>query len=300
MSECNNRLHLCQRRAGMLEYAALIGRRRTIFAVAGLTVALLGLAGLVLLAQNRLARCAAVPFLTRELLPNAALQPGQQPHLPAGWSAAAPGVELQGSQRKGFDYNGDGRALQLIGIGNVVQTPPIAVQSGTVYCFAGRALTDSAKQSATRLRLIFDWRDAQNRSLGKNMTDWQPVVLWRQAAPPDDWSAIGGAFGAPAGATTLRILLQPASDDRVYLDAMHVQQTTDDRRPTTDDWPAPQPAVDRRSSVVSSPGPTATAPQHRSHSTGRRRWAGSSTHDRWTTRMPATIGNCALCVCARA
>ena len=212
----------------------MIGRRRTIFAVAGLTVALLGLSGLVLLAQNRLARCAAVPFLTHELLPNAALQPGQQPHLPAGWSAAAPGVELQGSQGKGFDYNGDGRALQLIGIGNVVQTPPIAVQSGAVYCFAGRALTDSAKQSATRLRLIFDWRDAQNRSLGKNMTDWQPVVLWRQAAPPDDWSAIGGAFGAPASATTLRILLQPASDDRVYLDAMHVQ--AGGRRLGTDDW----------------------------------------------------------------
>ena len=144
--------------------------------------------------------------------------------MPAGWSAAAPGVELQGSEGKGFDYNNDGRALQLIGIGNFVQTPPIAVQPGTSYCFAGRALTDSAKRSATRLRLIFDWRDGQNRPLGVNMTDWQNVVLWQPEAQPDDWSAIIGAFDAPAGATTLLVQLQPASDDRVYLDAMHVRR----------------------------------------------------------------------------
>jgi hypothetical protein len=207
----------------------LIGRQRTTFALAALAVALLGLAGLVLMVQNRQARCAAVPFLTHELLPNAALVAGEQPSLPAGWNAAAPGVELQGSAGKGFDYNNDGRALQLIGIGNFIQTPPITVHPGARYCFTGRALTDSAKHSATRLRLIFDWRDAQNRPLGKHMTDWQQVVLWQPEAPPGDWSAILGAFDAPAGATTLLIQLQPASDDRVYLDAMHVQRTTDDR-----------------------------------------------------------------------
>jgi hypothetical protein len=223
--------------------------------IAALAVALLGMAGL-LVVQNRQARCAAVPLLTRELLPNAALAPGEQPHMPAGWSAAAPGVELQGSAGKGFDYNNDGRALQLIGIGNYVQTPPIAVQPGGRYCFAGRALTDSAKRSATRLRLSFDWRDGQSRPLGVNMTDWQQVVLWQPEAQPDDWSAIMGAFEAPAGATTLLIQLQPASDDRVYLDAMHVQTggtsegsqqlavgsnpnlpTADRRLPTIAPWP---------------------------------------------------------------
>jgi len=140
----------------------------------------------VLVIQNRQARCAAVPFVTPELLPNAALESSDQPSMPTGWSAAAPGVELQGSAGKGFDYNNDGRALQLIGIGNFVQTPPIAVQPGARYCFTGRALTDSAKHSATRLRLVFDWRDAQNRPLGKHMTNWQQVVLWQPEAPPGD------------------------------------------------------------------------------------------------------------------
>jgi hypothetical protein len=200
----------------------LKGRQRTIFALAVVVIALVGVAGLVVV-QNRQARCAAVPFMTRELLPNAALLPGEQPQMPAGWSAAAPGVELQGSAGKGFDYNSDGRALQLIGIGNFVETPPIAVQPAARYCFTGRALTDSAKHSATRLRLSFDWRDAQNHPLGTNMTNWQPVVLWQPQAPPSDWSAITGAFEAPTSAATLLIQIQPASDDRVYLDAMHVQ-----------------------------------------------------------------------------
>src|ERR1041385_7468057 len=114
------------------------------------------MAGL-LVVQNRQARCAAVPLLTRELLPNAALTPGDDPKMPRGWNRAANGVELRGkaidpqaTDRQGLDYNNDGRAIQLIGIGNYVQTPPIAVQPGARYCFAGRALTDSAKRSATR------------------------------------------------------------------------------------------------------------------------------------------------------
>ncbi|MEO7912638.1 MAG: polysaccharide deacetylase [Roseiflexaceae bacterium] len=217
----------------------MIGRQRTTFALAALAIVLLGLAGLVVVTQNRQARCAAIPFWTRELLPNAALAAGDDPKMPEQWSRAANGVELRGpaiGQGEGFDYNSDGRALQLIGIGNYVQTPPIAVQPSTRYCFAGRALTD--KRSATRLRLIFDWRDGQNRPLGKNVTDWQPVVLWQPDAQPDDWSAIIGAFDAPARATTLLIQLQPASDDRVYLDAMHVQRTND-QRPTTNDGQSP-------------------------------------------------------------
>jgi len=219
---------------------------------------LLGSVGLVIALQNRQSRCAAVPLLTSELLPNAALAPGDDPKMPRGWNRAANGVELRGpaiGQGEGFDYNNDGRALQLIGIGNYVQTPPIAVQPGARYCFAGRALTDSAKRSATRLRLIFDWRDGQNRPLGLNMTDWQQVVLWQPEAQPDDWSAIRGAFEAPAGATTLLVQLQPASDDRVYLDAMHVQQTTDDRPPTNDDLRLPQSVVGGQSSVVIQPWP---------------------------------------------
>jgi hypothetical protein len=220
-----------------------------------LAVMLLGLVGLVLVIQNRQARCAAVPFLTHELLPNAALAAGEQPHMPAGWSAAAPGVELQGSAGKGFDYNNDGRALQLIGIGNFVQTPPIPIQPGARYCFTGRALTDSAKRSATRLRLNFDWRDAQNRPLGKHLTDWQPVVLWQPETQPNDWSAIIGAFDAPAGATTLLIQLQPASDDRVYLDAMHLREQRLEIRDWTQQNNPQSPISNLQSPIAIAPWP---------------------------------------------
>jgi len=174
--------------------------------------------------QNRRARCAAVPLLTQELLPNADLVPGEQPRMPSGWSAAAAGVELQGAGGQGFDYDSNGRALQLIGIGNYVQTPPIAVQSGVSYCFVGRALTDSIKRSATRLRVVFDWRDGQGQLLASDMSDWQDVVLWQPEAPPADWSPLSAAFVAPPGAATLLIQLRPASDDRVYLDAMRVRR----------------------------------------------------------------------------
>lgn len=177
--------------------------------------------------------------------------------MPSGWSAAAAGVELQGSGGKGFDYDGNGRALQLIGIGNYVQTPPIAVEPSQSYCFTGRALTDSIKQSATRLRVVFDWRDGQGQPLASDMTAWQEVVLWQPGAPPADWSPLRAAFVAPPGAATLVLQLRPASDDRVYLDAMHVRRggeiaegsqqvavgsyqnlpTADRRLPTIAPWP---------------------------------------------------------------
>src|SRR5262249_5676138 len=201
---------------------------------------------------NRRANCAAIPLLTQELLPNAELTPGEQPRMPDGWSAAAAGVELQGSG-KGFDYDGNGRALQLIGIGNYVQTPPIPIQPGASYCFSGRALTDSDKRSATRLRLVFAWRDAHGQPLATNMSDWQDVALWQSDAPPVDWSPLRAAFVAPAGAATLFVQLQPASDDRVYLDAMHVRRTTDHRRPTIE--PNSSSIVHRPSSIVIQPWP---------------------------------------------
>ncbi|HEX9372469.1 MAG TPA: polysaccharide deacetylase [Roseiflexaceae bacterium] len=218
-----------------------MGKRRTTVTIILLAILLLGTTGLALFTQRRVADCAYVPLLAGELLPNAGLAPGDSPGMPQGWGRGANGVELQGAG-KGFDYDGDSRALQLIGIGNYVQTPPIGVRPGASYCFAGRALTDSDKHSTTRLRVVFAWRDAQGQPLGEDRSDWQPVVLWQPSAPPADWSRIRAAFMAPDGAATLLIRLQPASDDRVYLDAMHVRRGGDGAN-ETHLAPSPRPSV---------------------------------------------------------
>jgi hypothetical protein len=230
--------------------------RRGLLLVALCTALLLG--GAALVARERMARCAAVPLLAGELLPNAGLAPGDSPRMPQGWASAANGVELRGpaiGSGEGFDLDGDGRALQLIGIANDVETPPAPVRPGQVYCFAGQALTDSGNGSATRLRVVFDWRDAAGQRVTEQATNWQPVVLWRKDAPPQGWSPIGAAFEAPIGAASLRVRLEPASDDRIYLDAMHIRPTTDDRRPTTDNQYIQPSAVGGQRSVVVEPWP---------------------------------------------
>src|SRR5262245_14280395 len=189
-------------------------KRRTILLFIGLAVLLGGAAGIMLLAQRRLADCAYVPYIGRELLPNAGLAPGDNPKLPRDWFAPAAGVELRGpqiGQGEGFEYDNDGRAIQLLGIGNYLQTPPIDVQPSRAYCFAGKALTASPG-SATRLQLRFVWRDSSGAALSEDTSDWQPVVLWQQENRPNDWSTIRAAFTAPAGATSLLIRIQPASD----------------------------------------------------------------------------------------
>jgi hypothetical protein len=232
-------------------------KRRTTIAAIAIVIALLGTGGLALAARERLVSCAYVPVLAEESLPNADFAAIDAAGMPQGWGRrVAAGVELQGNGR-GFDYDGDGRALQLIGIGNAVQAPPIAVRPGASYCFLGRALTDSDKRSTTRLRVTFDWRDAAGTTIAEDTSDWQPVVLWQQDAPPADWSAIRAAFTAPAGAATLAIRLAPSSDDRVYLDAMHVRRTTDQRRPTNDDRPATNAIVP---SIVNGPSSIVVQP----------------------------------------
>jgi peptidoglycan/xylan/chitin deacetylase (PgdA/CDA1 family) len=196
---------------------------RRVYILVGLLAALLA-AG-ALLTQQRLASCAPIPLVRENLLPNpglAAAQPGAA--LPDGWSAAAPGAQLRGPQidGEGFDYTGDGRALQLIGIANYLETPPVPARAGQVYCAQARTLTDSERGSNTRLRMTFRWLDAQGQELARDQGAWQPSALWTAAAPPADWATLRGAFTAPPGAAALAIQIQPASDDRVYLDGLQV------------------------------------------------------------------------------
>jgi hypothetical protein len=181
---------------------------------------LLGMLGLLLYARQRAERCLYVPLLAEELLPNADLRAdGDTPGLPRGWIGATSGVSLTN-----FSVLPDGRSLQLIGIANAVQTPLVApVHPGRSYCFQGQAITDSPLGSATLLRVAFQWLDAAGQLLREDRTPWQPVVLWREDRPPAGWSLITAAFVAPEGARSLRVRLHPASDDRVYLDQMHVR-----------------------------------------------------------------------------
>ena len=207
--------------------------------------AILGIAAALLLVRQRQEQCAPVPLIGQNMLPNAALVPDAGSRMPAGWASAADGVELRGRaisdnpDEWGFDLDQDGRALQLIGIANEVRTPTIKVTPGQSYCFVARALTDSPK-SATRLRAVFAWQDAAGTPMGDHASDWQAVPQWQS---PDfrDWAFIRAAGRAPDQAATLQIKLQPTSDDRVYLDAMAVRWTTDNRQPTTDNR---QPTTD--------------------------------------------------------
>ena len=208
--------------------------------------ALLGLAGAALFVRERMARCAAVPLLAGDLLPppdfgRLVAQPSGAGALPEGWSARARGVQV-GS----FTISGTGRSFQLIGIANGLVAPPLVVHAGQSYCVAAQALADSPV-SATRLRAAFEWRDAQGTTLATDRSDWQEVRRWQGPDDRGGWSRLTAGFRAPDDATQLLISFHPASDDRVYLDDIHVRRTTDDRRPMADDR--------RPSNVVIEPWP---------------------------------------------
>jgi hypothetical protein len=182
-------------------------------------VLLVGLAaGLVV--RERTARCAAVPVLAENLLPNADMaRPAASSPLPAGWQAGAPGV-----QPVAFAMDGDGRALQLMGIANYIQLPPVAVQPGQSYCVRAHAITDTPQGAPVRLRLTFRWLDNAGNLITTEATSWQAAMPWAPDDPPERWATLGGAFRAPPGASTLQVRMQPSADDRVYVDTVAVRR----------------------------------------------------------------------------
>lgn len=191
---------------------------------------LVGALGAFLYGQQRAARCLAVPVFADGLLPNADLaSPGAVDGLPAGWGRAAGGVQLRrpSDPDGGFDLDGDGRALQLLGIANYAQTPSIPVAPGERYCFSGYALSDSPLRSPTRARLRFQWRDSAGAAVSEDTTLWQGVTLWTPEAPPRDWSPLQGSFVAPPEVVELAVRIEPASDDRIYLDVMQLRRGGD-------------------------------------------------------------------------
>ncbi|MCS6939508.1 MAG: polysaccharide deacetylase family protein [Roseiflexus sp.] len=194
-------------------------RGASLLAAVALGVILIG-AGMAL-AQERVGRCASVPFLADDLLgaPDFTnLAPGAPSGvlLPVGWSAAATGVQIGD-----FTVSGSGRSFQLLGIANHLRTPDVAVRPGVSYCAVARALADSV--SSTRARLGFHWLDGSGNVLRTDWSGWQEVRRWNGPADTQPWSLIGGGFIAPSGAVSLAVTFHPASDDRVYLDAIRIR-----------------------------------------------------------------------------
>lgn len=193
--------------------------RRGILAMVVVGVLLIG-AGIAL-AQERIGRCAAVPLLADDLLaaPDFTnLAPGTPSGvlLPAGWSAAATGVQIGD-----FTVSGSGRSFQVLGIANHLRTPDVAVRPGASYCTVAQALADSV--SATRVRLGFHWLDAGGAVVRTDWSDWQEVRRWNGPADTQPWSLIGSGFTAPSGVARLAVTFHPASDDRIYVDAIRIR-----------------------------------------------------------------------------
>lgn len=134
--------------------------------------------------------------------------------LPAGWVAGAPGVRI------GTFSVAGGASIHMLGIGSwlgMVDMPVVAQQR---YCVAIRALADSPSATAIRTRWI--WRN-ETGVVSERVAPWQPVRRWRGASDAQPWSLYTQIDQAPPGATTLEIRVEPASDDRIYLDQLVVR-----------------------------------------------------------------------------
>ncbi len=216
--------------------------RRTV-GIALAIIAGVALVGAVLLAQERVARCAAVPLIAGDLLDDpdfAALTAGGPGGvlLPSGWSARATGVQVGK-----FTVSGTGHSFQLLGIANHLRTPAVSIRPGAAYCATAQALADSS--SATRVRLSFHWLDAAGNELQVDRSAWQEVRRWNGPGDAGGWSVVGGGFIAPPDAARLAVTFQPASDDRVYLDVINIRSG---RFPAATGTP---PAGEERASPVS-------------------------------------------------
>ena len=191
-------------------------------------------AGIAFVLQ-RDAACSGFPAFAENQLPQPIFV-GENLAVPQGWSARARGVELRmpAVDSEGFDLDGDGRALKLVGIANAAVMPVVEVHEGERYCASVRALSDGV--SGPRARLVFAWQDSSGTTLASGAGDWQPVTHWRPNVAGLQWSTITAAFAAPRGAVALRVAVEPTSDDRIYLDMPAV-------RPVFLAQPTPPPPV---------------------------------------------------------
>ncbi len=138
----------------------------------------------------------------------------QNTGLPLGWQAGAPGVRIGD-----FSVAG-GNSVHMLGIGTWLGLPPVTVQAGQHYCVAIRVLADSPSVTAVRTRWF--WRNGTT-VIAERVGDWQLVRRWSGVDDRQPWSLYHQTDSAPAGATSLDIRVEPASDDRIYLDQFVVR-----------------------------------------------------------------------------
>lgn len=142
--------------------------------------------------------------------------------IPADWGAGAPGVRVGD-----FSADGIGKSVHMLGIGTWLGLPTQSVTGGQPYCMRLVALADSPSMTALRTRWI--WTGADGLRI-ERLGDWQPVRAWAGASDNRPWSVIVDHDTAPEGATQLEVRIEPASDDRVYLDLLELRESLVARR----------------------------------------------------------------------
>ncbi|MFZ9858056.1 MAG: polysaccharide deacetylase [Roseiflexaceae bacterium] len=137
--------------------------------------------------------------------------------LPMSWTAGAPGVRVGD-----FSADGLGKSVHMLGIGTWLGLPPQQVAANQPYCMRFVALADSPSMSAVRTRWI--WTGADGLRV-ERLGDWQSVRSWAGASDNRSWSIVVDHDTAPAGATQLEVRIEPASDDRMYLDGIEFRES---------------------------------------------------------------------------
>lgn len=137
--------------------------------------------------------------------------------LPAEWLAGAPGVRVGE-----FSLDADAKSIHMVGIGTWLRLPSITVEPNQKYCVSVRAIADSRSATAVRTRW---WWYAGDTVIAERTSPWQPVRAWQGDTDTLPWSLVAATDRAPAHATSVRIQIEPASDDRLYLDLFRVRAT---------------------------------------------------------------------------
>ncbi len=129
--------------------------------------------------------------------------------LPDGWTRGTNGVALSDSS-----YDGQGQSVQIQGINNFLKSPYVAARPGAEYRVAFRALSDA---SATKVRVLFHWRDAEGLDRATDPQPFQPV-------PVQQWNTISATATAPDYAAQFALSIQGATDAVVFIDDLHLGQ----------------------------------------------------------------------------